>query len=390
MLYEKLYDGTYSAAGYFRKKYMQTALFNESLAIQRTADVKHISSREYRNEVLPYWKRFGRRPPKFWFELYGSREHIIDPAFVPADIYFTELIPYLNNLDLYRSAADKCYQDHWFPDVKRAGTVCRRIGGLYYDEAMHQIPEETALRLCLAHEGGLVIKPSIYGSNSLNIHMIDPSGCDEKDILDIFNAVGANLIAQDKIRQHPELASLNSGTVNTIRVNSLLTEKGVCIPSSSIRVGAPGENRIAVGSGGFFAEILDDNTLSKKVIADTVECKDSGRGREEKLKHTVKWMDDFAGGRYSAGFTVPAMDKIRRQVEMMHPRLAHFKWIGWDWAVDEEGEPVLIEFNASPGLMVSQMISCRPVFGEMTEWILEDYFINRTWEKNQRQGLIYR
>ena len=79
MLYEKLYDGAYSAAGYFRKKYMQTALFNESLAIHRTADVKHISSREYRNEVLPYWKRFGRRPPKFWFELYGSREHIIDP-----------------------------------------------------------------------------------------------------------------------------------------------------------------------------------------------------------------------------------------------------------------------------------------------------------------------
>ena len=90
--------------------------------------------------------------------------------------------------------------------------------------------------------------------------------------------------------------------------------------------------------------------------------------------------------RYSAEYKIPAMDKIYRQVEMLHLRLAHFKWVGWDWTVDEEGEPVFIEFNVSPA--IGQVNICKPAFGEMTDWILEDYFIHRTWEKNQKQGII--
>ena len=388
MIYEKLFENAYNAARFFRKKNLQSLLTSESLATYESLGVQYISDEEYNDDVLPYWKKYGRKPQKFWFELYGAREERIEPGFIPADIYFTELIPYINNLDMMTAATDKCYYDRRFPCVRHPETICRRIGGLYYDADMHLISEKSALRLCLSHEGELVIKPSIYSCNSLNIHVIDPSVCDEKEILGIFDAIGANLIAQDKIHQHPELSQLNPDTVNTIRVNSLLTENGVYIPSSSIRVGAPGENRVFVGSGGFIAEILGDNTLSEKALIDSVEWKDSGRGREKQMLHTVKWMADCAGGRYSAGFTIPAMDKIRRQVEMIHPVMAHFKWIGWDWTVDDEEEPVLIEFNGSPGILSSQMSSCRPVFGEMTEWILEDYFIHRTWEKNQKQGII--
>ena len=390
MSYEKMSDKAYSAAGWFRRKSLQSALVSEFAEMHSSLGVQSISSREYRCEILPYWKSLGRRPRSFWFELFGSKDGIIDPEFVPADIYYTELLPYINSFDLYYASSDKCYQDYWFPEVRQAQTVCRRISGLYFDAAMHMIPEKEAVRLCLGHEGGLVIKPSVYSSNSLGIHMVDPSCCDEEEILGIFNDVGADLIAQDRIMQHPRLADLNPASVNTIRVNSLLTEDGVCIPSSSIRVGAPGEARVSVGSGGFFAEILDDDSLSRNALIDSVEWKDPGRGREEKMQHTMKWTSDGANGRYDAGFRIPAMDKIRSQVRMLHPRLAHFRWIGWDWTVDEDGEPVLIEFNGSPGIIVSQMISARPVFGEMTGWILEDYFINRTWENQHRKGFVYR
>ena len=167
MIYEKLFENAYNAARFFRKKNLQSLLASESLATYESLGVQYISDEEYNDAVLPCWKKYGRKPQKFWFELYGAREKSIEP-----------------------------------------------------------------------------------------------------------------------------------------------------------------------------------------------------------------------------GFTIPAMDKIRRQVEMIHPVMAHFKWIGWDWTVDDEGEPVLIEFNGSPGILSSQMSSCRPVFGEMTEWILEDYFIHRTWEKNQKQGII--
>ena len=61
--------------------------------------------------------------------------------------------------------------------------------------------------------------------------------------------------------------------------------------------------------------------------------------------------------------------------------------IGWDFTVDREGNPVLIELDVIPGLRF-QMTLGRPIFGEMTEWILDDFFLYRTLEKNQEQGLL--
>lgn len=383
------FEKAYGEARTFKKKSLESALVSESKVMHASVGAPRISDEEYRGAVLPYWKKYGREPQKFWFELYGSRDGITEPGFVPADMYFTELIPYINNLDMLWATADKCYYDLRFPDVRRAQTVCRRISGLYYDADMRLIPQEEAVRLCLGHDGGMVIKPSVYSNNSQSIHVIDPSRYDETGMQDLMDHVGANFIAQDLIKQHPGLARLNPASVNTIRVNSLLTQDGVYIASASVRAGAPGESIVSTGSGGFFAEILGDDTLCSKALLDSVKWRQDGPGGESQLQHILKWSDDCAGGLYDPEYRIPAMDKIRRQVELLHPRLAHFKWLGWDWTVDEEGEPVLIEFNGSPGIIVSQMTSCRPVFGEMTGWILDDYFIHRTWEKNQRQGLIY-
>lgn len=389
MGYGELFKKTYDEARKYKKKSLQSALVSESKVMHASAGVQTISDEDYKNTILPYWEKYGLKPEKFWFELYGSREGVIDPAFIPADLYFNELVPYINNLSFLHAASDKCYYDQWFPSVRHPETVCRRIGGLFYNKAMHQISEKEAIRLCLDHKNELVIKPSVYSSNSQNIHIIDPSVYDEEGIMKIIDAVGANLIAQDKIVQHSELARLNPDSVNTIRVNSILSEDGVYIPSASIRVGAPGADRVSTGSGGFFAEILDDDSVCGKALIDSVEWKDTGIEGEEQLQHTLKWSRDYAGGCFNAGFKIPAMNKIRRQVEMIHPIMAHFKWLGWDWTIDEEGEPVLIEFNGAPGIIVSQMTSCRPVFGEMTERILDDYFLHRRWEKNQKQGLIF-
>jgi D-alanine-D-alanine ligase-like ATP-grasp enzyme len=55
--------------------------------------------------------------------------------------------------------------------------------------------------------------------------------------------------------------------------------------------------------------------------------------------------------------------------------MAHFKLIGWDMAVDENNEPVFIEYNTFPG---ANQLTNGPAFGDLTEKVLEEYFINRT------------
>lgn len=82
------------------------------------------------------------------------------------------------------------------------------------------------------------------------------------------------------------------------------------------------------------------------------------------------------------------MSKVYDVTKRIHPRMANFKCIGWDFAVDDHGDPVLIECNAYPGIDCSQLTCCRPIFGDKTDRILEDYFLHRTWAKNHRQDVL--
>jgi hypothetical protein len=69
-------------------------------------------------------------------------------------------------------------------------------------------------------------------------------------------------------------------------------------------------------------------------------------------------------------------------------RLAHFRFIGWDLTLDKDGDPVLIEFNLSPGTICGQLSTCTPIFGDMTDRVLEDFFFERSLENTQKQGLL--
>ena len=44
-------------------------------------------------------------------------------------------------------------------------------------------------------------------------------------------------------------------------------------------------------------------------------------------------------------FQVPFFDRIVNTVLKLHGRVPHFRLIGWDMTVSEDGEPILIEAN---------------------------------------------
>ena len=75
-------------------------------------------------------------------------------------------------------------------------------------------------------------------------------------------------------------------------------------------------------------------------------------------------------------------------VKKMHQRLPHFRWIGWDFMVDEAGKAVFIEANFAPGYYESQTACCTPIFGDMTERVIDDFFRGRSLEKNHRQDIL--
>jgi hypothetical protein len=322
---------------------------------------------EYRTAVLPYWKRFGRKPEKFWFELAGSRDWKMDPRFIPSDLYYMELLPYLNNMQFRFASEDKNYLDMRFPDVKQARTVCRMIAGEYYDDKLELITEEEAVRLCREREGELFIKPSLYSGFGQGIQKFDPAGCTDERIRELFLETGSNLIVQEKIRQHEVLASIDPDSVSTIRVLSLFVDGEVYIPNVYLRVSTAGTSHVTSGSE-YNVEIMPDGSLCPLI------CLDEGG-----------WFDNHKEGIFDDTLVIPGTDRVIETAKQLHPRVGHFKWIGWDFTLDQDGDPLLIEFNTAPGDH-AQRVCGRPLFGDLTDRVLEDYFCGRSMEDYQLRG----
>lgn len=371
---ENTYNEAHLHAFETRKRYLINALEQEGSALLQHIGLDGWGMDErrliYEQEVLPYWERFGLRPKQMWFELYGSRDHRMDPGSLPADLYYTELLPYMNNGLQHYGLMNKGYLDYLFSDVKRPETIVLRIEGVYCDEKRNLIREDEAVDLCRQRCGTLFLKRSTGSRFGKGIFVFEPDACSDEEIRGIFEEAGASFIVQEKIPQHPRIESLNPASVSTIRVLSLLLEDEVFVESAVLRVSSPDMPYVTVHDGGFYVEILEDGRLHAKIYDNNGAWFDHGKGL----------FDD--------SFVMPSMDRVYAEVRRIHPRIGHFKCVGWDFAVDDHGNPVMIEFNVFPGLDCSQTTCCRPIFGAKTDWILEDFFLHRTWEKNHRQDIL--
>lgn len=65
------------------------------------------------------------------------------------------------------------------------------------------------------------------------------------------------------MKQHADIAKLNSSSVNTVRVLSLLSENGVKVYSTILRMGIDGAKVANASSGGITCGINADGTLKE-------------------------------------------------------------------------------------------------------------------------------
>lgn len=314
--------------------------------------------KEYREIVLPFWEKYGYKPDKFWYKIFSDREQKVDPRYIPDDLYYGEIIPYFSNSQFRRFGEDKCYHDMWFADIKRPQTICKNIAGVYYDPDMNPITFEDAVKRCTDFEDEFLIKPSIDSGEGRLIKFFTPETATEEEIANAFREMDANFILQAAVKQHPALSQLNPSSLNTIRVVSFFFEGEVHILSCILRVGAVNAKVDNVGAGGFACPIKMDGHLNDKAV-----------------NRKAEWVEENSTGIKFKDVEIPYFDKVIDTVTKSHKKLAHFKLVGWDMSVDVDGDPVFIEYNTCPG---SNQISCGPTFGDLTERVLDEFFIKRT------------
>ena len=312
-------------------------------------------TKEQKKEVDDFYvDMIGRTVPLYCHEYFYSRTGVFAKEYVPNNFYHCELLPRANVRQLMRAYGDKNMCDFLFPKENIAHTILKNMNGYYYYEG-RPVSEEEAVTLCQNMEK-VIIKPSCESQgHSVQLFSVKDGITDlkGKSIGQLFKDYKKDFLIQDWVRQHKDMAALNPTSVNTMRILSYRSGMEVLIIYSVVRIGRSGSVIDNQCAGGISTTIDKDGKLGKYAFGG----------------YTEDNVDRTDTGVVLDGYQLPSYGKAVEMVKRLHLMLPFFNLVGWDVAIQENGEPVLIEYNTSPGLSQSAFKSG---MSENTERIIRE------------------
>ena len=349
---------------YAYNQYMKKKRKELQERLDKLSKRRHLT-KEQKEEIVGFYKHLtGKKVSTLDHEYFYSRTGVYSKDYIPMGFFQSELIGRLNRMDHYNSYSDKNLDDILLPNVKHPHYYLKNINGYYYFEGK-PVSKEEAVELC-KNLGEVIIKPSMeYKGTGVKAICIKDgkTNLEGKSIIDVFKQYKKDFLIQEVVHQHPKIKALNPTSVNTLRMATYRSGMEVLLVYSVIRIGRSGQVIDNQSAGGISTKINPDGTLGKYAFGnagdDMIEKTDTGIVLE--------------------GYQIPSYDKAVAKVRELHYSLPLFDLIGWDISVNEEGEPVLIEWNGRPG---PSQTACGTGYGELTERIF-----NEVW--NRKNTVIY-
>ncbi len=313
------------------------------------------SSELFNTQVVSFWNKYGIKPKKMWYDLYCCKDGKYDPRYIPEDIYWQKIYPVFNRPEFRHAYTDKCFYSQLFPYLKQPRTILRNRNNCFTDGFGRFISFEQAKSI-LESEKRFVIKPAIYSGEGVDVFFFERADKPVLNIEELMKSYGSDYIVQEVVTQHKILAAIHPESLNTIRVISFLFQGEVHISSAILRMGVGGSRLDNFSAGGIACPILPDGRLEDKA-----------------LDNDLQWITSHPNGTEFARVKIPSYERVVETIRRAHKDIPYFRIIGWDFSIDRDGEPVLIEYNGAPGM---NQVSCGPLFGELTESVLNTIFLN--------------
>ena len=199
-----------------------------------------------------------------------------------------------------------------------------------------------ALEAFLDGKKTVFVKP-LEGSSGQGIEKYTaPDWTDMDDFAGKVRAVGKCVI-EEGIVQHPRMAELNPGSVNTVRISTLIGDKKEGIVYAFLRIGN-GKIMDNVDCGGMAARV---DLISGKLL--TVAADKAGNTF---TKHPIT-------GTEIIGFQLPCFEEAKAMCLEAMRMVPSMRYVAWDVALTEQG-PTLIEGNSFPSHAVPQFAAHYP------------------------------
>ena len=160
---------------------------------------------------------------------------------------------------------------------------------------------------------------------------------DTRALYQQLRACGQYLV-EETIRQNAEMERLHPGSINTLRLVTLLVQGEPSVMYGLLRVGGRGQCVDNICRGGMYAPVDENGRVFHAAFCELEE-----RFYECHMESGVKFV----------GFQIPYFREAAELVKKAAQVVPQVGYVGWDVAIGEHG-PLLIEGNVIPGYDMCQ------------------------------------
>lgn len=237
-------------------------------------------------------------------------------------------------------------------------TILSCTKGMLRDGEYRQI-DTTAAGKLLEQAGRVFIKPTVNTSSGENCSVADLH--DGADTLSgepadtLIGRLGSDFVIQERLVCHSSIQRIYAGSVNTFRLISYRWKDDILFFPTIMRIGRGGSHLDNAHAGGMFIAVDDDGRLHRQAFTEFHEVFD---------RHPDT-------GLVFDGYQIPLFPAVKAAARRMHELLPQLGVVNWDFTIDADGNPVMIEANTHGGsVWLPEIAHGRGAFGENTAEVL--------------------
>ena len=308
-----------------------------------------------------YVENYGKKISYTWHRHNLAISGNFDARFFPELLFIPEFERYMNQPSEYATVFEDKNLLYLFADkagVRTTRSLLTRTAGIYRDANMKELTEREALDFA-GNVGKCFAKPTVGTCSGQGCGAYDfDDGADRGPGLEIktlLDELGTDFSIQEPITCHRSISALHPESVNTLRVMTYRWRDELRVLPMLMRIGCGKSAVDNAHAGGVFIGVSDQGLLAPSALTEF---------NERFTKHPDTGVV-FDGSRIFGAETVIGAAK------RMHATMPQVGIVSWDFTVDEDGEPLVIEANIRGGsIWLPQMANGVPGFGDATADIL--------------------
>lgn len=304
-----------------------------------------------------YQSNLGEKIPYLWHQYFSAHSGIFDPRYFPNVL----LGPYFEHFMNFKRHYGFVFEDkNVIPyiascaGVKMPRTVLSKTCGVMRDSDGQIVNLEQAKKI-LFSSGKVFCKSSTGACGGRGCFVTDFQTSKESIDNDL-RSLGPEFVIQEVVKCHESIARIYPKAVNTFRVITYRWKDTFRQMPVFMRVGQGGAVVDNGAAGGMFLGVHADGSLTDKAVMPYNTCLISHPDTGFVFK-----------GHVIEGFSAVCDAALR-----MHQMIPQLGLIYWDFTINTEDVPVLIECNVFNGTIYAiQMTLGVPAFGDHTAEVLQ-------------------